>query len=56
MDLVIGETSQISHYFPKDIVKISSRNIPNEIFEVSLVPNLYKIEVVIKIIKIININ
>jgi len=35
MDLVIGETSQIAHYFPKNIVKVSSRNVPNEIFEVS---------------------
>jgi|SRR5271166_2353369 len=27
MNLVIGSSSQLSHYFPKDYVKISSRNI-----------------------------
>ena len=30
--LVIGNTSQLSHYFPEDYVKISSRNIPDEVF------------------------
>lgn len=27
MDLVIGSTSQLSHYFPEDYIRISSRNI-----------------------------
>lgn len=30
-NLVIGNTSQLSKYFPKDYIKISSRNIDNEI-------------------------
>ena len=33
MNLVIGNTSQLSQYFPKDMVKISSRNIPLDIFK-----------------------
>lgn len=33
MDLVIGNTSQLSRYFPVDIVKISSRNILSNIFD-----------------------
>ena len=32
MNLVIGNTSQLAHYFPTDMVKISSRNIPSDIF------------------------
>jgi len=31
-NLVIGNTSQLAHYFPEDYVKISSRNIPDEVF------------------------
>jgi nucleoside-diphosphate-sugar epimerase len=34
-DLLIGNTSQLSYYFPDDIVKISSRNISADIFEKS---------------------
>lgn len=30
MNLVIGNTSQLSHYFPEDYIKISSRNIDFE--------------------------
>jgi len=33
MNLVIGNTSQISKYFPDDFIKISSRNIDSSIFE-----------------------
>lgn len=33
MNLVIGNTSQLAQYFPTDMVKISSRNIPSDIFE-----------------------
>lgn len=33
MKLIIGNTSQISHYFPDNYIKISSRQIPNDIFE-----------------------
>lgn len=33
MKLIIGNTSQISKYFPDEYVKISSRNIPNTIFD-----------------------
>jgi nucleoside-diphosphate-sugar epimerase len=32
-DLLIGNTSQLSHYFPLSIKKISSRNIDKNIFE-----------------------
>jgi GDP-D-mannose dehydratase len=32
MKLIVGNTSQISNYFPNDYVKISSRNIPSEVF------------------------
>jgi nucleoside-diphosphate-sugar epimerase len=32
MNLVIGNTSQLSKYFPEDYVKIPSRNIDDEIF------------------------
>jgi len=32
MKLLVGNTSQISNYFPNDYVKISSRNIPSEFF------------------------
>jgi len=31
-NLVIGDTSQLSKYFPEDYIKISSRRIKNEIF------------------------
>ena len=31
-DLLIGNTSQLAHYFPKDVYKISSRNIDKDIF------------------------
>lgn len=33
MKLLIGNTSQISNYFPNDFFKISSRNISNDIFD-----------------------
>lgn len=33
MNLVIGNTSQLSHYFPNSFTKISSRNIDSKIFE-----------------------
>ncbi len=33
MKLLVGNTSQISNYFPNDYVKILSRNIPPQIFE-----------------------
>jgi hypothetical protein len=33
MNLVIGNTSQLSQYFPSDFIKISSRNITQDIFE-----------------------
>lgn len=33
MNLVIGNTSQLSRYFPDDFVKISSRNISNSVFK-----------------------
>ena len=33
MNLVIGNTSQLAQYFPTDMVQISSRNIPSDIFE-----------------------
>ena len=33
--LVIGNTSQLSLFFPKDYIKISSRNIPNNIYDQS---------------------
>jgi nucleoside-diphosphate-sugar epimerase len=33
MNLVIGNTSQLAHYFPSDMVKISSRNIKSNIFD-----------------------
>lgn len=33
MDLIIGSSSQISHYFPHEMQRVSSRNIPEEIFE-----------------------
>ena len=32
MNLVIGNTSQLSYYFPEDYIKISSRNIDESIF------------------------
>ena len=32
MKLLVGNTSQISKYFTNDYIKISSRNIPSEIF------------------------
>ena len=32
MNLVIGNTSQLSYYFPEDYIKISSRNISQEIY------------------------
>lgn len=35
MNLVIGNTSQLSYYFPEDFVKISSRDINDSIFEQS---------------------
>jgi len=31
-DLLIGNTAQLAHYFPKDVYKISSRNIDKDIF------------------------
>ena len=33
MNLVIGNTSQLSRYFPDNFIKISSRNISDSIFE-----------------------
>ena len=33
MKLLVGNTSQISNYFKDDYLKISSRNIPNKIFD-----------------------
>jgi GDP-D-mannose dehydratase len=32
MKLIVGNTSQISKYFTNDYIKISSRNIPSEVF------------------------
>jgi len=32
ISLVIGNSSQLSHYFPNDFEKVSSRNLPPEIF------------------------
>ena len=35
MDLIIGSTSQISMYLPRNAVRVSSRSVPTEIFEKS---------------------
>ena len=33
MDLIVGSSSQISHYLPCEMQRVSSRDIPEEIFE-----------------------
>lgn len=33
MDLILGDTSQLSHYMPNGLVRVDSRNIPNEVFD-----------------------
>lgn len=32
-DLIIGDTSQVAQYMPSEIVRVSSRNVPEEVFE-----------------------
>lgn len=34
-ELIIGETSQISHYLPDSITRVSARNIPEYVFQTS---------------------
>ena len=32
-NLIIGDTSQLSYYFPREYIRVSSRNIPSSVFE-----------------------
>lgn len=40
-NLVIGNTSQLSHYFPDDYIKISSRNIDEELYKDTYFDRVY---------------
>lgn len=40
-DLIIGNTSQLSYYFPKDYIKISSRNIEYNLYKNKKIDSVY---------------